>query len=88
MKVKENLLRIHNLAEAYGKRPSEILQLETPWAAYQFDEICLVVGRHVERNLSEGKDPFDGFSLNGKGKFRSAKNRVRRKVRIPKSGIW
>jgi hypothetical protein len=82
------LLSLHNQAEAYGPRPSEILGLETDWGAWQLNEITLVVGRRVERNLNEGKDAFDGFSLNGKGKFRSAKDRVKRKIRIPKSGIW
>lgn len=86
------LVRLHNQAEAYGYRPSEIFGLETPWGAWQFDEIVLIAGRRVERNLNEGKDAFAGFSfsvnVNGKGRFRSAKGLVRRKVKIPKSGIW
>lgn len=90
--VKENLLRVHNLADAYGKRPSEIVNLQTVWGAYQFDEACLVVGRRVEKNVNEGKDPFHGFpqggSPNGKSKFRSAKHLAKRKVKIPTNGIW
>src|SRR5690349_4180524 len=86
------LLRLHNQGEAYGTRPSEILGMETAWGAFQLDEITLTVGRSVERNLHSNKEPFDGFALdgstNGKGRFRSAKGLVKRKVKIPKSGIW
>ena len=65
--------------------------LETPWGAYQFNEICLMVGRRVENNLNKGKDAFDGLgsSVIGKMKrgYQSAKQFVKKKVKI-KNGIW
>lgn len=81
---------MHNLGDAYGARPSKVLGLETPWGAYQFDEICLRVGRQVDRNINEGKDPFAGLGLidSIKRGYRSARQFVRKKLRIPKSGIW
>ena len=86
------LLSLHNQAEAYGQRPSEILGLETAWGAWQLNEIALIVGRRAERNVNEGKEAFDGFildgSANGKGRFRSARDRVKRKIKIPANGIW
>lgn len=47
------MLKLHNLAEAYGHRPSQIIGIPDEWAAYQFDSACLVVGRIVERALNE-----------------------------------
>ena len=88
------LLSLHSQAEAYGSRPSEILGLETDWGAWQLNEITLMVGRHVEKNLNEGKDAFAGFGLtaahprNGNGRYRSVKSRVTKKMKIPASGIW
>lgn len=86
-----SLYRLHTQASAYGFRPSQILGLETPWGAFQLDELTLMVGRRVEKNIAKKKDAFDGFALasaNGKGRFRSAKPFVKRKIKIPKSGIW
>jgi len=88
------LLSLHSQAEAYGSRPSEILGLETDWGAWQLNEITLMVGRRVEKNLNEGKDAFAGFGLtaahprNGNGRYRSVKSRVTKKMKIPASGIW
>lgn len=84
------LVSLHNQAEAYGTRPSEILGLETPWGAWQLNEIALSVGRRVEKNVINNKPPFDGFSLpiNRSGGFRSAKQMVRRKVKIGPDGRW
>ena len=88
------LLSLHNQAEAYGSRPSEIFGLETDWGAWQLNEITLMVGRLVEKNLNEGKDAFTGFSLplspsrNGNGRYRSAKTRVTKRMKIPANGIW
>jgi len=85
-----NLVRLHNQAEAYGKLPSEIMGLETDWGAWQLNEITLLVGRRVERNLNSNKDAFDGFntSLQMPRTYRSAKAFVTKKIKIPKSGIW
>ena len=91
MKVKPNLFRLYNAASAYGCRPSDFMQLETELAAWQLDEACLIVGRQVENNLSNGKPPFDGMgvptTLNAKG-YRSAKSLVKKKVKIKPDGTW
>lgn len=59
------------MASAYGCRPSEILGVEDPWAAYELDLACLVAGREVERltmppstgpSTSSG-EPLDGLSV-------------------------
>lgn len=89
----QNLLRLHNQAEAYGTLPSEILWLETPWGAWQLNELTLMVGRRVEKNVNEGKDAWTGFSSQRLAvretlkTYRSAKGRVTKKVKI-KNGIW
>ena len=49
MRRRGNLWALHNVASAYGCRPSEILGVEDPWAAYELDLACLVAGREVER---------------------------------------
>jgi hypothetical protein len=85
---------LHNQAEAYGCLPSEILDLETPWGAWQLNEITLMVGRRVENNLNKGKDAFDGLgdqrlAVSGQPKkYRSAKNKVTKRIKIPENGIW
>jgi len=83
-----NLVSLHNQAEAYGCRPNIILGLETAWGAWQLNEVALIVGRRVERNLSDGKDPFAGFVGSGPRGYRSAKNLVRKKIRINADGTW
>ncbi len=47
------LFRLHNLAAAYGQRPSAVVGLEDEWAAYQFDMACLTLGRRVESALAK-----------------------------------
>jgi hypothetical protein len=83
-------VRVHNLADAYGKLPSEIIHLQTPWGAYQFDEVCLMVGRRVERNVNNGKDPFYGFD--GQAAVRAYKGvkgtRPIKKVKFKADGTW
>lgn len=96
MTEKTNLWRLYNAATAYGRRPSEFFEFETELAAWQLDEACLIVGRRVEKNLNENKEPFAGmdgggsFSLRStlRGAYRSAKQFVRKKMRIPESGVW
>jgi len=64
---------------------------ETPWGAWQLNEITLVAGRRAERNLNEGKDALDGI---GKVKhviqrgYRSLKGFVKKSMKIPENGIW
>ena len=41
------------MAQAYGRRPSEVLGVEDAWAAYQLDAAVLTLGRWVENKLAE-----------------------------------
>lgn len=93
-KEKLNLLRVYNAASAFGKRPSEFFAFETEIGAWLFDEACLSVGRRVENNVNNGKDPFEGFSqvsgvrsqVSG---YRSVKGtRPMKKVKIKADGTW
>jgi len=90
--VRTNLWRLFNLATGYGKSPSEITGLQTDLGKWNLDEVCLIVGRRIEKNLNEGKDAFTGFSLppspSGNGRYRSAKGRITKQLRIPANGIW
>lgn len=87
-----NLVSLHNMAEAYGCRPSSILELETAWGAWQLDQVALIVGRRVENNRNEGKATFAGFSgqssVSSGQQFRSARGRVRKKVKVKADGTW
>lgn len=87
-----NLLRLHNQAEAYGRLPSEILRLETDWGAWQLNEITLMVGRRVEKNLNDGKEAFFGFNIQRAASairsYRSAKSLVNKRVKIRADGTW
>ena len=83
MKDKTNLWRLYNSASAYGKRPSDFMQLETEIAAWALDEACLMIGRKFENMLNEGKSPFEG-QLTEQGKrqsFASAPKRLIKKVK-------
>ncbi len=61
--------------------------MQTDLGRWSLDEACLVVGRQIEKTLSEGKDPFPQETIKA-GKFRSAKGLAKKKVKLPKSGIW
>lgn len=90
MQERTNLLRIHSIAEAYGKFPSEVIGMKTPWGAFQFNEVTLMVGRRAEKNVNEGKDAMNGIGVVNAVKrgYRSARQFVRKKIRIPESGVW
>lgn len=94
VKEKRNLWRLYNVANAYGCKPSDYFELETEMAEWQLNEACLLVGRRVENNLNNGKDMWFGFgkdkSLLGtlKRGYRSARQLVRKKMKIPESGVW
>jgi len=93
VREKPNLWRLYSAATAYGCRPSDFVQLETELAEWQLDEACLMVGRRVEKNMNDGKDAFDGFDGGGllnavKRKYRSAKQFVKRTMKIPENGVW
>lgn len=84
--------------------PSEILGMETDWGAWQLNEVTLITGRRVEKNLNEGKDAFYGLAISlpapahavagGQAGnqlsavYRSAKGRVTKRMKIPESGVW
>lgn len=74
------------LAHRYSKRPSEFVQLETEWTAYQLDEACALVGLQTEAAAAKGETP----QTTGERpkKYASALGRVTKKIKIPKSGIW
>ncbi len=85
MKSKRNLWVLHNLAEAYGGRPSDYLELETPWGRWQVDELALMAGRNMQKQIEDGKNPLPSPTPKT---FRSARGLVTKKVKIPASGIW
>jgi len=87
VKERWNLWRLYSLATGYGKRPSEIVGLETDIAAWSLDEACLINGRRIEKMLNENKDPF-ADQLPAKEKYRSAKGLATKKVKINQDGTW
>jgi hypothetical protein len=83
---------LYNAAISYGKKPSQFFDFETELGAWQLDEACLVVGRQVENNLSNGRSAFDGFvlpvSTKSKG-YAAIKGKYPvRKMKVPANGIW
>jgi len=80
---------MHSLAEAYGPRPSQRLQLQTEWAAYQFDEACLMAGRAAEKAALENRNQFPAGNGHkpGKTRFRSLRGMATKKVKV-KNGVW
>ena len=84
-----NLARIHNLASAYGLRPSDFFEFETELGAFQLDEACLIVGRRIEHNVSEGKPAFEGLGSGSvKREYRSVKHLAKKTVKIKEDGTW
>jgi len=82
---------LYNQATAYGKRPSDFVQLETEIGAWALDEACLVIGRRFENMLSEGKNPFsDQSSVNSGTRrgYRSAARHGMKRVKIKANGTW
>jgi hypothetical protein len=98
---KRALWELHNLAAAYGQRPSAILEIENSWAAYELDLACLTFGRWVENRLAErdrrGRpvhrleallaDERESGSPDP-DRFRNALGLVKRKVRVKADGTW
>lgn len=86
-----NLWRLWNLSTAYGRRASEIIGCETEIGAWALDETCLVVGRHIEKAIHEGKDPFDELftaRVKGRASFASAVTAKAKRMKIPDNGVW
>lgn len=89
MRERINLWRLHNVAEAYGKRPSELLNMKTALGAWQFDEACLMIGRRYENMLNEGKNPFGNFSkVEGQKSYSPMPKQGMKRMKIPANGIW
>lgn len=71
-----------------------MLGLETEWGAWQFDELCAIVGMWVEGNLMNGKPAFEGLILtralsqSGRENYQSAKGRVTKRVKLKADGTW
>jgi hypothetical protein len=90
VKDKTNLWRLYSSATAYGKRPSDFVQLETEIAAWALDEACLMTGRKFENLINEGKNPF-ADAQTGKGSRTSyapvASGNIKR-VKIKENGTW
>lgn len=82
---------MHALAEAYGARPSSLIELQTEWAAWQFDEACLVAGRAAEKDAVENSGQFsvnsDQFGGRKPQKFSSLRGKARKKVDV-KDGVF
>ena len=84
-----NLWRLHNVAQAYGQRPSQIMPTETVLADYQLDEACLMMGRRIEKRLADGEEPFaSAVSPSKKNKVRSLSALATKTVKIKADGTW
>jgi hypothetical protein len=70
------------------------MHLETDWGAWQLNEITLMVGRRVQKNVDDGRDAFYGFSgqrsavSNRLASYRSIKGKVTKKVKVKSDGTW
>jgi hypothetical protein len=74
---------LHALGHIYGKRPSEILGVETEWGAYQIDVVTLVRGIHFENNPRS--KAASGWSEDD---FKSPRGKAIKKVKVKKDGTW
>jgi hypothetical protein len=89
---------LYNQSTAFGQRPSAILGIDDDWLAYDLDQAVLLVGRWIENRLArrnkKGKRIWTLEQLLAEkgapksGQFRDPRLFVRRKVKIPESGIW
>lgn len=55
LRNKRELWLLHQVAETYSSRPSEIIGVRDAWIAYQIDVAVLMVGRRVEKMTQDGK---------------------------------
>ena len=91
---------LHSLSATYSQRPSAVIGLDDPWAAYQFDMAVGQFGAWVEGKLAErdqaGKPKHtlegllseDGADSADAGRFRSVSAEGLRKVRVREDGTW
>ncbi len=79
------------MAERFGQRPSQILALDDPWAAYQFDLAVLATAVENEQaNRGSQGAPARStapFSKNTKD-YRNPRALVTRRVRVKPDGTW
>jgi hypothetical protein len=64
-----------------------MFEFETAIGAWVFDETCLRIGRRIERDLHENKNPFP-VDKEVKGQFRSVPRNLVKKKKIKKDGTW
>ena len=83
---------MHLTGKTYGKKPSDLLGLKTEWGAWQFDELCAIVGLWVEGNLAQGKAMFDGLEasnpISAKQKYAPVASGNIKRVKINPNGTW
>lgn len=82
---------LYNLGTAFAQRPSSILGIEEEWTAYQFDVMCLLIGREIEQDVAKGGSVEGAVRRRGSGSkksFRDARPYVSRKMQVPESGVW
>jgi len=75
---------LHAQSEAYATRPSEFLGLETPWGAWQIDQLVFMEGRRLEKLIADGKNPFASQQKPSYGQF--VDPRRYKRARRPKAG--
>ncbi len=85
---KRLLWNLHNLAATYGQRPSDYLEVDDNWLAYQIDLACLTVGREIEGRIRR-KLPVNWGDKKPAAKQAVGSLRARaRKMSVPENGVW
>ena len=88
---------LHSLSVTYQRRPSEVIGVDDPWAAYQFDLAVAQFGAWVEGKLNErdkkGKPVNSLAKLLGDEAARTQEYAPvsavgLRKVRVKEDGTW
>lgn len=73
VQAKGNLRLLDAVAQRYGTRPSDILGIGDPWAAYQLDVATMLAG------MGEGK---------AKGQSYASLGGMAKRMKVPESGVW
>jgi hypothetical protein len=82
-------LELKLVSSAYGKRPSEILGVDDPWAAYQLDVVALMATPETVKMAQDvAKRRKAGEKAGRDARFKPLLHPGIRKVKIPESGIW
>lgn len=95
---------MHQVAETYSARPSDVLGIANDWLAYQVDVAVLQLGRRIENLTADGKVSVEAALARieaeaGEGrpeqgtsfagqKWADPRPMVSRTMEIPESGIW